>query len=217
MFETGYRGGYHGQWSHEVTPGESPNWEALKASKASFTPCMEFEHDGTEGTPQHIVMVEAGSYGGDILDDSNAWALTQQIEAWMDDDRIDYGPVDWHTGMGSYRYVCVNPETIDSELLEEMIQYREAFDDYGILDESDYSERELQAWNEGLDWEIRQADTDDEFTDEFKSQLAEWVSENYYGYSDPGYVKSEWVTEGIAALKDSLSLDDWIDDRESGI
>ena len=30
--------------------------------------------------------------------------------------------------------------------------------------------------------------------------IAEWVTENRYGYAEPGYVAPEWVAEAIAAL-----------------
>lgn len=194
MFETGYRGGYHGEWKREVVRTDHPNWDLLADSNASFRPCMDFDHDhGSQ-----IVIMEAGSYGGDILDESNSHALRELLGAWRNDDDhpVEYGAIDWHTGLGNYIWVCVNPELVPTEILEYMISTRESFDDYSVLDESDYSEREWKAWDEALEWEFRGKD----WSDEYQQAVAEWVRENYYGYSEPGYVKSDWVDEATKTL-----------------
>lgn len=202
-FTTGYRHGYHGSWPQEVTPGDAESWEALKGSRAEFRPCMDFAHD--DGS--QVVIMEAGSYGGDELDDSNSATLRDMIHAWIDDER-NMDSIDYHLGMGNYLWVCVNPETIDPELLADMIQSREAFDEYPVLDEDDYSNRQMESWNDAVTGAIADAEraTEDSedfepWSDEYVMALSEWLGENRYGHSEPGDVDPEWVAEAIEAVK----------------
>lgn len=196
MFETGYRGGYHGEWKREVVRSDHPNWDLLADSRAIFRPCMDFDHDhGSQ-----IVIMEAGSYGGDILDESNSHALRELETGWQNFETdagevSPYGAIDWHTGLGNYIWVCINPELVPRDILVDMIGTRESFDDYPVLDESDYSEREWKAWNEALESEI-----ESDWDDSYRQAIAEWVTENYYGYSDPGYVSPDWIKEATNTL-----------------
>lgn len=196
MFETGYRGGFYGESRREVVRTDHENWDLLENARASFRPCMEFEHDhGSQ-----IIVMEAGSYGGDILDESNSHALRELIDAWQNfethsGETAPEDAIDWHTGLGNYIWVCVNPELVPHDILVDMISTREAYDEYPVLDESDYSEREWKEWNESLEWGINS-----DWDESYRQAVAEWVTENYYGYSEPGWVDPDWVTEATKTL-----------------
>lgn len=101
--------------------------------------------------------------------------------------------------MHAYAYgysFCIDPDLIDVDTLESILDDLAAHADYPLLDEDDYARRESDAWDESLAHAMNAADV----PDDMRPALAEWVSENYWGYAEPGYVAPEWVAEGIAAL-----------------
>lgn len=175
-----------------------PTWEALESARADFHGCDDYRHAVNYYTHEtrRVVVMSAGSIGGDILDESNSAALEEMARAWIDDDRAkgDGSDVDFHAS-GPTIYVCVAPDEIDPELLAEIISAAESFADYPVLDDSDYSEREWKAWNEGLEWAVR------DVPDEHREAVVEWVNDNRAGYAEPGYVADEWVVEAMRALK----------------
>lgn len=180
---------YGAQLAMHTFPDGNPNVEALEASHVEFATCGHYYH-----TTDRVVIMTAGSYGGDILDESNSVTLEIMSEAWIDDERNARDAIDRHYGMGDYVAVCVDPLEIDDELLAEMIEVAEGYEAYPVLDESDYSNREWEAWCESLEWETR------DIPESQRAAVSDWVSQHYSGYSDPGYVDREWVALALIHL-----------------
>lgn len=186
----------------DIIPGHplERNMAALDAARAPMSVCQHYTHprDGV-----HVQVMSAGGYSGDPLDDSNAVALQNMAEAWVDDDRNDGAnavenvTVDWHPVNGngsSYTAVCVNASAIGAELLAEIIAAAESFADYPVLDEDDYSRRENDAWVEALDWATRG------IPEAHLQAVMTHVAEGHYGNSDAGWVDDAWVTEAMTDL-----------------
>lgn len=92
---------------------------------------------------------------------------------------------------------------VDHELAEEYLDEisgalnrAEGAANYPLLDESDYSERVTKAWNKALDEELNHAGV----SDDDRQRVAEYVSERWDGYAEPGWVDPDWVREAIAEL-----------------
>lgn len=177
----------------------SGGWRALDAARAEFTLCNHYSH--RRGDEPRVQVMSAGGYGGDPLDESNEVTLRSMADAWRDDERCgvdgDELDVDYHPGAGngsSWVSVCVAPDRIDLELLGEIIAAAESFADHPVLDESDYSQRESDAWDDALDWGLR------DWPEESHDALRRAVGEAWSGYAEPGYVAAEWVTVTARAL-----------------
>ena len=180
------------------------NWALLLLSYADFHECNHYTHDKTR-----VIVISAGGGSGDILDDSNGAALYAMSEGWEtrdmgeDDSSSAYGsaqnewPIITHRGMYNYTAVCVDPEEISHETLSNIVSRRAQFDDYPVLDESDYSEREFTAF-------VEEFDNTSRWTLDIPQPVAEhplyitateYAMEHFYGYSDPGYISTEHVKE----------------------
>lgn len=168
---------------------------ALESARAEFRPCEHYAHPSGR-----IEIMAAGGYGGDLLDDSNAAALDALAREWYDDERNDdtadpiWMGVDFHPAGAGMTVVCIDPAHVNAELLAEIIGVAEQYADYPVLDESDYSDREWTAWGVALEWAMR------DIPEEHRPAVAEWVTENRYGYAEPGYVADEWVTLAMRDL-----------------
>lgn len=99
-----------------------------------------------------------------------------------------------HHSYGGTSY-CVDLSIIGKDDLSEIIERMERYADYAVLDESDYSEREWAEWNESLEFETR------DIPEESRHAVAEYVSENYRGASEPGYVNHAWIVQAMVALR----------------
>jgi hypothetical protein len=183
---------------------DNPNWVALIESRADMRLCNHYSHDSSR-----VIVISAGGGTGDILDESNGSALYSMAEGWEandmgeDDSSALYDSVknEWpiitHHGMYNFTEVCVDPDEIRAETLAEIISVAEAFADYPVLDESDYSEREFTAFVAEFDG-VSSARLDIESPvaeHPLYIKATEYAMENYYGYSDPGYISSENVKE----------------------
>jgi hypothetical protein len=187
-----------------LIPDESdnPNWTALIESSADMQLCNHYSHETTR-----VIVISAGGGHGDILDDSNGIALYSWAEGWEsmdmgeDDSSVLYSSVknEWpiitHHGHYNYTAVCVNPDEIRVDTLAEIISAAEAFAEYPILDESDYSEREFRSFVEEFDWASIRMDETLTPEHELYIKATEHAMETYYGYSDPGYISETHVRE----------------------
>ncbi len=168
--------------------------EALKSSRAEFSICYRC-YDMSYGTPadsdldRRIAIMSIGGLVNGILDDSNEHALAELGAAWAPECHV-------HTGVGTA--VCIDPADVDPDVLADMIYTAEHFADYPVLDEQDYSERELDAFVECFNdesWFIYDLDRDHPAY----VAASDYAVENYLGYSDPGYISREHVAESWRA------------------
>lgn len=179
------------------------NWQLLITSYADFHECNHYSHNSTR-----IIVFSAGGGSGDILDESNGRALAELAEFWENQDmegedasstynnvRAEW-PIISHHGMYDYTAVCVDPEEITRETLSNIVARRIEFDDYPVLDEADYSEREFTAFVRQFD-DASSSISDDELDAHHPLYIAatEYAMENYYGYSEPGYISEEHVRD----------------------
>jgi len=183
---------------------DKPNWIALIESSADMQLCNHYSHNTTR-----VIVISAGGGLGEILDDSNGATLYAMSEGWEthdmgeDDSSSLYSSVqnEWpiitHHGMYNYTAVCVDPEQIRAETLADIIETAEAFQEYPVLDESDYSEREFTEFVEEFDntsrWTLDIPQPVAEHPLYIKA--TEYAMEHFYGYSDPGYISTEHVKE----------------------
>ena len=176
--------------------------ETLKSSRAEFGICRRC-YDMSYGAPadsdlhRRIAIMSVGGIGNEILDDSNEHALAELGAAWAPECHV-------HNGVGTT--VCIDPADVDPDVLTDMIYTAERFADYPMLDESDYSQRELEcfvecfnseSWYMGLRAELfPELDTDHPA----HAAALGYALENYLGYSDPGYISEEHVAESWHAV-----------------
>ena len=180
-----------------ATLGAGENWQSLQDSNVEFAACSDSRCES--GDASRIVIMEAGSYGGDILDDSNGAALQVLHDEWAALDDVPAGAIDCHYGMGGYVRVCVDVGTVPADTLASMIDTAESFANYPVLDESDYSERELASFCEEFRWNSSRlsADMDIELDKDHPlwGEATDYAMHVYYGYSDPGWISEEHVRE----------------------
>ncbi|MBG6106578.1 hypothetical protein [Frigoribacterium sp. CG_9.8] len=152
----------------------------LAESPLDFHTCQPCD-DGS------IVIISAGGGMGDILDTSNAVALTELAASWTG--------AHVHHGMYDYTSVCIEPSlwAPEDEHLIDMLDTARSFADYPILDESDYSERELAAFTEEFAWNTSRLYDGRDETHPLYAKAGEVAMDLYYGYSDPGYISIEHV------------------------
>lgn len=182
---------------HKLPETLSEGWRALESARAEFSLCTHYTHRDLADEPRVQVM-SAGMLGGDILDESNSAKLDEMARDWYDRDENeprsgDEFDVDFHHN-GPTVWVCVAPETIDAELLAEIIAAAEGYADYPMLDDDDNSRREMEAWDEAMDWALR------DWPEDIRGDLAQATAEQWVGYAEPGYVAAEWVTRTAREL-----------------
>ena len=113
--------------------------------------------------------------------------LTDEVEAEL----FPPSPEEWEAERASDALAAV----------QDALSTAEHFADYPVLDEEDFSRREWEEWQDALADAIRWHPGEDIDADSPRAlAIAEWVTENRYGYAEPGYVAPEWVAEAIAAL-----------------
>lgn len=203
--------------NHHPAAGEIPagaseeHWNLLEIARADFTPCPHWSHDSDRWADNPRVMVmSAGGGIGDILDESNAYALTALAEGW---EEIAPEVIYVHHGMYDWTYVCISLQHLQSleeegtDLLASIISTAEHFDDYPVLDESDYSEREWNAFAECFGDESARIMGDDYGDHPLFFQAAEYAQEHYLGYSDPGYISEEHVRESWTTVGAEIPTD----------
>lgn len=144
--------------------------------------------------------------GSELLDASNADALRKYEFDWV-----------LELEESAYAVSLVIPLTDDTEALlypsepfpRELFAARDAFDeignaleladnfaDYPIFDEDDYYQREQKAWDEELAYQLSLSP----FPESDRDRVAEWVTEAYYGQSEPGWVNPDWIEEACTEL-----------------
>ena len=80
--------------------------------------------------------------------------------------------------------------------IDNALQCADAFADYPILDEQDYSDRCWDAWEAAMSDELESLGFNPESDDAV--QIATYVSEHYQGYAEDGWVDIEWIREAAA-------------------
>jgi hypothetical protein len=170
---------------------------ALSSSRAPFGLCAECFRSslGTYGThsetlARRVTILSAGALGGDILDKSNAHALSEAGAAWGPDAYVHHN--------GATVSICVDPAEVNPDALADMIHVAELFAEYPVLDESDYSERELREFEECFALESSALGTARGSEIDYDSQHPAWREATgrameYLGHSDPGYISPENV------------------------
>lgn len=92
-------------------------------------------------------------------------------------------------------------------ILEELLEVFEDFQDYGLLDERDWSQRSLDYWHECVNNALSYALEDfDELPEEKAEEIVNYLTENYFGHSDEGYIANEWISEALEACGLSSDL-----------
>lgn len=160
-----------------------------------------------EITPEWVY----GAYGADeIIYTSNAYAAREDLAAYSDGmggNCADHISVDrgmlcvplWRDDdagrAGGYHPAAI----VGLSLLARM-------DDYPLLDEQDYSEREIIAWNDYLDDEFRCADNGeraDEEIDAHRARFMEYCWDNLVGYYSVWDIPADEIEHVYAATKEN--------------
>jgi len=188
-----------------------PNISALSESRADYPVCG---HDSHYPEYRHVVLISTGGGIGSILDASNGAALTALYEAWELADREaddapawgprESSPLAIHHGFYDHATVCADPLRVAPSVLALIIDAAERYAEYPLLDESDYSARELEEFTQCFaDESFRVHPSLDESHPLYADALRV-ATENYLGYSDAGYISRQHV---IAS---------WVDAADSG-
>jgi hypothetical protein len=178
------------------------NWTTLIQSASDFHVCNHYSHDDTR-----VIVMEAGGGSGDLLDTSNGVTLYARVNEWqtLDMDEADASelydsarnewPIIAHNGAYDFTSVCVAPDEISAAALQSILDTREAFDNYPVLDESHFSELEFTEFCKEFDWASTHLDDTLTPNHPLYIQATDYAMENFYGYSDPGYISEEHVRE----------------------
>ena len=153
----------------------------------------------------HLVILEAHTgMGADILDYSNAAYIEREYQNLSILDLDVSGTVTRVSlPLNDDTEALLFPgDPADTEVADEYMDEigralgdAVALADYLALDEDDYSQREWDAWEEALEYGRPDGINDNDW-----DKVCEWLYENYYGSTDPGYVSGEWITEAISEL-----------------
>ena len=182
-------------YAHHVAGDPLPagdNADAFNFSRTQFQACRECEPG------ESIEILSIGLFGGDILDYSNSHALIARAELW-------YPWVHVHNGASTAACMTIaDMEDVPSDIVADVVQFRENFGDYPVIDEDDYSRREYEEFCETFDYKSSLLDdltTGDALDQTHPSydHAIEYAIECYLGYSDPGYVSREHVIESWRA------------------
>lgn len=151
----------------------------------------------------HTLMFSYAPAAGEIIDESNYRTILAELQAEFPGvDRVDTG------GFGHWTYshfdtIIVRVLDKRGRITPEFCRAAEithALLDYPVFDESDYSSLEMEYWDKSFDEEFVWLTRDVEVSADDRERIARWVGENYYGYSDPGYVDPEWIREAASEL-----------------
>ena len=121
-----------------------------------------------------------------LLDQSNASVISKALDKFTgDDDSTVVGESHNHWAVGwieGYSILVYDGDNNPTEAVQVLYELLLRLDDYPILDEEDYSEKELDATGENVrmavrDY-IRQLDTDLEYSDDIADKVNYWLG-NY--------------------------------------
>lgn len=155
-----------------------------------------------------IVIMEAHTgYGAEIIDYSNAATIEREF---ADADILDVDASGTATMLTlpltddvEARLFPIEPTDDETRAAEELwaeiddaFQCADAFADYPILDEQDYSDRCWDAWEAAMSDELGFLGFDPESDDAV--QIATYVGEHYQGYAEDGWVDLKWIREAAA-------------------
>lgn len=157
-----------------------------------------------------IVIMEAHTgLGAEIIDYSNAAAIEREFAdadiLEVDKDRMATMLTLPLTDDAEARLFPIEPTDDEARAAEELwaeidnaFQCADAFADYPILDEQDYSDRCWDAWEAAMSDELSCLGFDPNSDDAV--QIAAYVGEHYQGYAEDGWVDVEWIREAAAEL-----------------
>ena len=155
-----------------------------------------------------LVIMEAHTgYGAEIIDYSNAATIAREF---ADADILDVDASGTATVLAlpltddvEARLFPIDPTDDETRAAEELwaeidnaLQCADAFADYPILDEQDYSDRCWDAWETAMSDELEFLGFNPESDDAV--QIATYVSEHYQGYAEDGWIDVEWIREAAA-------------------
>lgn len=155
-----------------------------------------------------LVILEAHTgYGAEIIDYSNAATIEREF---ADADILEVDASGMVTMLAlpltddvEARLFPIEPTDGETRAAEELwaeiddaFQCADAFADYPILDEQDYSDRCWDAWETAMSDELESLGFSPESDDAV--QIAAYVSEHYQGYAEDGWIDREWIREAAA-------------------
>lgn len=166
-----------------MTLGELEIDEAAKKAAGNwqeFTCFVWFRDREVEDADQWAVIYTHHRDSG-LLDQSNASFIAKALEPFTEGDDPDLvfeSHSHWAVGHIDGFSVRVFKDGKVTEAFERYHELAERMDDYPILDESDYSERELEATLENIEDAAWRLKNDFELPDGWGGEVYSWLSDN---------------------------------------
>ena len=177
----------------ELAQAMACNWKRMQ----SF---MWFRESEIEDSDNCAIIYTHNRDSG-LLDQSNAGVIGKAMMPFTEDDGDDpdvvmeshsHFLVGWIAG---FSIRCLNSDGKPTRAFARYAELHEAMDQYPILDEEDYSNREHEATVENIVDAARQIDDEYELTEDWQYEVYSWLSDNDCGEienrSDQGGYPSE--------------------------
>lgn len=152
----------------------------------------------------HTQMFAYSPLADDLLGESNYHCILAALTAeFPGDDRVqDSSFGHWtYAHFSAIRIRVLNKRgRITPEFALAAVIARGLADEYPVYDEDDYSQREWRAFEDAFHSEFEWLTRGVEVSEGDAHRIWEYVNENHYGESDPGYVDRDWITEAAAEL-----------------
>ncbi|MBA2114078.1 hypothetical protein [Bremerella alba] len=179
------------------------NWKRMD----SFAWFRESEIDDSD----HWAIIYTHHRESGLLDGSNAGVIGKAMMPFTerDDDDPDvvmethsHFAVGWIAG---FSIRCLDPAGKVTEAFKRYAELNEAMDQYPILDEEDYSNREYEATVENIVDAARSLDDEFELPDDWQYEVYSWLSDNDSGELEStsdqgGYPSEEAMRRAMNAL-----------------
>ena len=177
----------------ELAQAKAGNWKRMD----SF---MWFRESEIEDSDNWAIIYTHNRDSG-LLDQSNAGVIGKAMMPFTENDDDDpdvvmethsHFLVGWIAG---FSIRCLNSDGKSTEAFARYAELREAMDQYPILDEADYSEREYEATVENIGNAARSIRDEYELPEDWQCEVHSWLSDNDCGElesrSDQGGYPSE--------------------------
>ncbi|HUU88864.1 MAG TPA: hypothetical protein VMX17_14085 [Candidatus Glassbacteria bacterium] len=157
--------------------------------------------------PDNWTIINTNSRDSDLLTQSNAAAISEEMGKFPEEDACAHGASHWAVGWVEGWEVRVfqnEAKTKVTEAFAEICKLNDALSDYPVLDEEDFSKREYEATLENIS-SVGGRFTKDDVSEDWAEQLFSWFWENDQSAVEPcdgqgGYPTDKQVIAGLKAL-----------------
>ena len=187
----------------ELANDHAGNWKRMD----SFAWFRESEIDDSD----HWAIIYTHHRESGLLDRSNAGVIGKAMMSFtekVDDDPDVVMETHSHFAVGwiaGFSIRCINHNGKVTEAFKQYAGLKESMDQYPILDEEDYSNREYEATVENIVDAARSIDDEYELPNDWQYEVYSWLSDNESGELEStgdqgGYPSTESIVRAFTAL-----------------